>query len=90
MKIEHVALLARLELTEKEKELFSKQINSVLEYIHKLNELNTKDVEPTAHVLSIKNIFRDDRFSLSLSKDKALLNAPSKTDGFYRVPKIIV
>ena len=89
MEMEHVAMLARIELTEDEKRLFSKQINSILEYIDKLNELETKNIEPTAHILSIKNVFREDRLSLSLPKDKALQNAPNSVDDFYRVPKII-
>jgi len=89
MKIEHITILARLELTEKEKELFSKQLGSIIEYIDKLNELNTTNVNPTAHVLPMKNVFRNDEVKPSLTKDKALQNAPSKTEDFYRVPKII-
>ncbi|MBI5050790.1 MAG: Asp-tRNA(Asn)/Glu-tRNA(Gln) amidotransferase subunit GatC [Nitrospirae bacterium] len=89
MEIEHVAVLSRLELAEDEKRLFSKQINSIIEYIDKLNELDTKNTKPTAHVLSIENVFREDRLSPSLPKDKALQNAQNRTDDFYRVPKII-
>jgi aspartyl-tRNA(Asn)/glutamyl-tRNA(Gln) amidotransferase subunit C len=89
MDIEHVALLARLKLTESEKELFSRQVGSVIEYIDQLNELDTTDVEPTAHILSIKNILREDKLSVSIPKDKAMLNAPDKDGSFYRVPKII-
>ncbi len=88
--IEHVTLLARLELTEEEKGLFSKQLSSILEYINKLNELNTEGVEETSHVIAVKNVFREDELRLSLLKDRALQNAPNKTtDGFYKVPKII-
>jgi len=87
--IEHVTLLARLELTEEEKGLFSKQLSSILEYINKLNELNTEGVEPTSHVVPLKNVFREDESRLSLPKDRALENAPNKTDDFYKVPKII-
>jgi aspartyl-tRNA(Asn)/glutamyl-tRNA(Gln) amidotransferase subunit C len=89
MKIDHVAMLARLNLSESEKELFSKQVDGIIEYIDKLNELDTADVEPTAHVLPIKNAFRKDELRTSLPRDKALQNAPAKEDGFYRVPKII-
>lgn len=89
MEIERVALLARLKLAEGEKELFSKQLDSILQYIDKLNELDTKDAEPTSHVLPMKNIFREDRIIPSLSKDHALLNAPDGAGDFYRVPKII-
>lgn len=89
MKIDHIAMLARLELTNEEKEIFSKQLSSIIEYIDKLNELDTTGIDPTAHVLPIKNIFRDDKLKPSLPKDKALRNAPGRTDDFYRVPKII-
>ncbi|GMR03421.1 MAG: Asp-tRNA(Asn)/Glu-tRNA(Gln) amidotransferase subunit GatC [Thermodesulfovibrionia bacterium] len=89
MDIGHIAMLARLALTEEEKKLFSKQIESIMEYIDKLNELDTTNVEPTAHVLPIKNVFRDDNLKPSLPKDEALRNAPDRTHDFYRVPKII-
>jgi aspartyl-tRNA(Asn)/glutamyl-tRNA(Gln) amidotransferase subunit C len=89
MEIEHITMLARLELTEKEKEVFSKQLSSIIKYIDKLNELNTTSVDPTAHVLPIKNVFRNDELKPSLPKDKALQNAPDKIGDFYKVPKII-
>ncbi len=89
MRIEHIAMLARLELSEKEKQIFSGQLGSVLQYIDTLNELDTSDVEPTAHILPMKNVFRDDEPRPSLPREKALFNAPDSKDGFYRVPKII-
>ncbi len=89
MEIEHVALLARLKLTDKEKELFSRQVGGIIEYIDKLNELDTSDVEPTAHVLPVKNVFREDRLKPSLPRDRVLQNSPGKDETFYRVPKII-
>ncbi len=89
MEIDHVALLARLELKDEEKELFSKQVGSIIEYVDKLNELDIDDVDPTAHVLPIKNVFREDELRDSLPREKALQNAPRESDGFYRVPKII-
>ncbi len=89
MEIEHVALLARLKLTDHEKDLFSKQVSSIIKYIDKLNELDTTGVEPTAHVLPVKNVFREDELKVPLPRDKALLNAPEKNDNFYSVPKII-
>ena len=87
--IEHIAHLARLSLSEKEKELFGGQLDGILSYMEKLNELDTKDVEPTSHVIAINNITRDDVPTPSLAREEALLNAPDKTDKFYRVPKII-
>ncbi|MCK5286336.1 MAG: Asp-tRNA(Asn)/Glu-tRNA(Gln) amidotransferase subunit GatC [Thermodesulfovibrionia bacterium] len=89
MKIDHIARLARLELSDNEKEFFAQQMTNIMEYFDKLNELDTRDVEPTSHVLSMKNIFRDDEQTPSLSREKALRNAPGRIDNFYRVPKII-
>ncbi len=89
MKIDSLAALARLNLTENEKELFSSQVGNIIDYIGKLNELDTSQVEPTAHVLPIKNVFREDSLRDSLPQAKALKNAPQKDDSFYRVPKII-
>ena len=89
MRIEHVALLARLKLNAEEKELFSTQVENVIQYINKLDELDTSGVAPTAHILPIKNIFRKDAVAPSLTLDQALQNAPDKQENFYRVPKII-
>lgn len=87
--IEHISSLARLSLTEKEKELFGSQLSSVLDYMEKLNELNTADVEPTSHVLPLSNVMRDDIPGTSIPREDALMNAPDHTDKFFRVPKII-
>lgn len=89
MKIEDVSKLARLNLKEDEKELFSRQVGSIIKYIDQLNELDTDRVKPTAHILPIKNVFREDRLRDSLPREKALRNAPQSEDGFYKVPKII-
>ena len=87
--VEHVADLARLTFSQEEKELFTRQLDSILSYVDKLNELDTKGVEPTSHVLPIKNVFKDDETRPSLSPDEALGNAPDRAGDFYRVPKII-
>ncbi len=89
MEIEHVAMLARLKLSDDEKGLFSAQVGGIINYIEKLNELDTSDVEPTAHVLPMNNVFREDKLRSSLPREKALQNAPDRDEGFYRVPKII-
>ena len=89
MEIDHVALLARLKLSDSEKNLFSRQLDSIITYIDKLNELDTTNVTPTAHLLPIKNVFREDELKDSLERDKALQNAPDRSDGFFRVPRII-
>lgn len=87
--IEHIAMLARLSLTEEEKELFGAQLSSILDYMEKLNELETEHIEPTSHVFSISNVMREDAPRDSIPKEDALSNAPDRTDKFYRVPKII-
>ncbi len=87
--VEHIAMLARLKLTEEEKDTYSEQLSKILDYIDKLNQLDTTDVEPTSHVLQITNVFRDDEPAKSLPTDKALKNAPDRKDNFYRVPRII-
>ncbi|MBI5665043.1 MAG: Asp-tRNA(Asn)/Glu-tRNA(Gln) amidotransferase subunit GatC [Nitrospirae bacterium] len=89
MEIGHVALLARLKLSGDEKELFSRQVGSIINYVDKLSELDVKDIEPTAHVLQVNNVFREDRSRPSLPREKALQNAPESSESFYRVPKII-
>lgn len=87
--IEHIAVLARLSLTGEEKELFGPQLSGILGYMEQLNGLDTKDVEPTSHVLALENVMRGDIPTESLPREEALMNAPSHTEKFYRVPKII-
>ena len=87
--IEHIAMLARIDLTEEEKELFGSQLSSILDCMEKLNELDTSDIEPTSHVLSLQNVMREDTVRESIPREDALMNAPSHTEKFYRVPKII-
>lgn len=89
IEISHVALLARLSLTEDEKVKFGSQLNTILEYIGKLNELDTSNIPPTSHVIDIRNVMREDIAMPSLSREKILSNAPDRTENFYRVPKII-
>ncbi|MCL4442041.1 MAG: Asp-tRNA(Asn)/Glu-tRNA(Gln) amidotransferase subunit GatC [Firmicutes bacterium] len=87
--VEHVALLARLELSEEEKELYTQQLNKILDAARTLQELNTDDVPPTAHVLSIQNVFREDRVGQHIDPEKALANAPDREENFFKVPKIV-
>jgi aspartyl-tRNA(Asn)/glutamyl-tRNA(Gln) amidotransferase subunit C len=87
--VEHVAKLARLELSEQQKDTFTDQLSKILTYVEQLNELDTKGVEPTSHVLDIKNVMREDIPGESLPQERALANAPEKAAGHYRVPKII-
>jgi aspartyl-tRNA(Asn)/glutamyl-tRNA(Gln) amidotransferase subunit C len=87
--VEHVAKLARLELSDKQKDVFTDQLSNILTYVEQLNELDTKGVQPTSHVLDISNVMREDVPHESLTQEKALANAPEKAAGHYRVPKII-
>ena len=89
MDIEHLAKLARLKLTDAEKELFSKQMGTVIKYIEKLSELDTKNVEPTAHVLGLNNFFRDDAVKKPLTVQDPINDSPAHSKGHYEVPKII-
>ena len=87
--VEHVALLARLELSEVEKEKFTEQLNAILEYADALKQLDTTNVQPTAHPLPINNVFREDAARPSITNGEALSNAPEQEDGFFKVPKIV-
>jgi aspartyl-tRNA(Asn)/glutamyl-tRNA(Gln) amidotransferase subunit C len=87
--VEHVARLARLELTEGEKEMFTGQMDAMLAYVDKLNELDTKGITPTSHAVPMENAFREDEVAPSIGIDKALLNAPDRSDNFFRVPQVI-
>jgi len=87
--VEYVAHLARLEISDKEKEKFTFQLNDILLYIDKLNELNTQGVEPMSHAIAVTNAFREDRVLDSIGTEKSLANAPDARGEFFRVPKII-
>ncbi len=87
--VAHVAKLARLELTEEEQETFTGQMDAILAYVEKLNELDTADVIPTAHAVPMENAFREDVVRPSIGVENALSNAPARAEGFFRVPKVI-
>lgn len=87
--VEHVADLARLSLTPEEAERLTEQLNQILAFAHKLNELDTDGVEPTSHVLPLANVMRDDEVRPSIPREEALKNAPDHADGLFRVPKVI-
>jgi len=87
--VEHVALLARLELSDEEKQLFATQLTKILEYVAKLDELNTDEVEPVFHVVPLSNVFREDEVKPSLPLEKVLQNAPKASHDCFSVPKII-
>ena len=85
----YIAALARLRFSEDEKEVLATQMNSILDYMAKLNELDTSSVEPMSHVLDVHNVFRDDESIQRISHDEALKNAPEADSEYFRVPKVI-
>ena len=87
--VRHVAKLARLALGDEEMTRFGRQLSQILEYIQTLNELDTSQVEPTAHVVPMANVWREDEVEPSAGPEAVLGNAPDRTEEFFRVPKII-
>jgi len=87
--VKKVAHLARLELSPEEEEVLTNQLDSILQYMEKLNQLDTTEVEPLAHVVDIVNAFREDRAVNQPSVDILLSNAPAREKNFFKVPKIL-
>jgi len=87
--VEHVAVLARLALDEAELDQLTGQMNQILGYVDKLNELDTDGITPTAHAVPVENAFREDVVRPSIGHERALRNAPEAVDNCFRVPKII-
>jgi len=87
--VKKVAKLARLDLSEEEIDEFTGQLRSILEYVEKMNELDTDGVEPLAHCLAISNVLRADEVRESLGTEKTLSNAPDQDGEFFKVPKIL-
>ncbi len=85
----HVADLARLSLLPEEIELFTRQLNDILAYVEKLQELDTEGVEPLAHVVLVFNVFREDAVRKGLDRKNVLNNAPAREEGAFLVPRII-
>lgn len=86
--VEHVAKLARLDLTEEEKEKFTKQLGDVLKYVEQMNEVDTTGVKPMAHAFDVVNVMRDDEVVYEQTKEELMANAPDEENGFFKVPKI--
>lgn len=87
--VEHIAWLAKIEVSDEEKRLFTRNFNSILEYFKIIDEAETKDVPPTYHAFEMVNILRKDSVEPSLSRDKAIANASSMEKGFFKAPKIL-
>ncbi|WP_432627013.1 Asp-tRNA(Asn)/Glu-tRNA(Gln) amidotransferase subunit GatC [Brotaphodocola sp.] len=87
--IEYVGILAKLELSEAEKEEAKKDMGRMLDYIDKLNELDTSGVEPMSHVFPVSNVFREDVVTNGDDRADMLKNAPEQKDGAFKVPKTV-
>ena len=86
--VEHVAKLARLELTEEEKEKFTRQLGDVLKYVDQMNEVDTANVEPLSHPIDFVNVMREDVVHYEQTKEQLMAYAPDEENGFFKVPKI--
>ena len=87
--VEHVALLARLQLTDEERERFTAQLNSILEHFDQLRQIDTAGVPPMSHAVEMSNVLREDEPTQSLSPEDALANAPDQAENCFRVPRVI-
>lgn len=86
--VEHIAALARLRLSTEESDQFTIQLNQILTFAEKLNELDTEHIEPTSHVYPMSNVMREDVVKPSLPREQALSSAPDQRDGLFQVPAI--
>jgi aspartyl-tRNA(Asn)/glutamyl-tRNA(Gln) amidotransferase subunit C len=87
--VERVASLARLTFKKVQTQEFAEELRQIVAYIEKLNELDTEGVEPTSHVIDLKNVFRHDSIEEWLNAEGAIENAPSSKRGYFSVPKVI-
>jgi aspartyl-tRNA(Asn)/glutamyl-tRNA(Gln) amidotransferase subunit C len=87
--VKKIAELARLEFTELELESYTTEMNKMLDYVDKLNELDTEDVQPLSHPIENTNVFRKDEVKESTEREDALKNAPDKSSEYFKVPKVI-
>ena len=87
--VEHVAFLARLGLTDTEKQTLQEQLSAILEHMRTINELDTSEIPPTAQVIPLRNVMRPDEPQPSLPVDDVLRNAPDREGDFFRVPHVL-
>lgn len=87
--VKYVAHLARIRLKDQELDLLSRQLQDIVNFIDKLAELDLTGVQPTSHILPVKNVFRKDKSTQSLNIKDTLRNAPMQKENFFRVPKVI-
>jgi len=87
--VEHAAELAKIELTEEEKTDLTEQLDRVLDYFHKIDQIDLTGIPPTHHVIELINVFRKDTPERTLPPEKARSNAPKVEKGFFKAPKIV-
>ncbi len=87
--LEHIGWLARLELSEEDKEEYTPKLNAVIDYFSDIDKVDTSGVEPSYHVLPMNNVFREDIPAASLSQDDVISNAPSSQEGFIKAPRMM-
>jgi len=87
--VEHVAMLARIELSAEELEIFPEQLSTILEFFDRLKEVDTENVKPTSHVVNLVNAYRPDEVRPGPGVEAILENAPDRSDRYFRVPKIL-
>lgn len=87
--VQHVAQLARLDFTEEEEEQMAEELSQMLDYVDKLDELDTSGVPPMSHVLDVTNVFREDEIESRIDQEQALAPAPETEGGYFQVPKVV-
>jgi len=87
--VEHIAKLARLQLTEEEVKRFQIELGKIIEYFDQLKKLDTENVPPMTHAVPIENVLREDQVKESLLQEEALQNAPEKKESYFQVPKVV-
>jgi len=87
--VAYVANLARIALTEEERATFQAQLAQVVDYVHKISQLHTTGIEPTALAVAVQNVFREDEVRPGLERQTALDNAPATVQEMYKVPQIV-
>ena len=87
--VDKIAKLAKLDLSEDERKKFSSQLSDIVSYMEKLNRLDTKDVEPLAHVNDLMNVSREDKSRPSMEKEDVFKNSPQNDNEFFLVPKVL-
>ena len=87
--VRHIATLSRLQLSDEEVAMMMKELSAIVGYVDQLREVDVEGVDPTAHAVDVKNVFRDDVVRESIGSDRAVANAPQNEDSYFKVPKVL-